>query len=191
MEIVAPEPSALAPSPAAAEAEPEFATASTGALERVIQATDTSRAAERGAVNLRLDFGPAGPLSVHITLREGRVHTLFRSDSPEVRDSLAHAWNHFVQSGENAALPLAEPVMLPLRAAQPAAGTGETTRFGDSPAQGGADGQAGRQAGAPEDQAAFAASRTLRRRTTPAAGPAPAAPTPVRPGPSHRLSAHA
>ena len=48
-----------------------------------------ARPGERSAVNVRLDFGDAGPLNVHITMRDGRVHTMFRCDSPELRDTLA------------------------------------------------------------------------------------------------------
>lgn len=175
MEIVAADPSALTPDMTASQADAEIAAASTSAFDRVLQVVDAARPNERSAVNVRLDFGDAGPLNVHITMRDGRVHTMFRCDSPELRDTLANAWSHFVQKGDTAALPLAEPVMLPLRASASSQDGGRQHENFHQPQS---DGQPGRHAEAREDARAGSQGRPTRRQAaasiiTPAASASP------------------
>lgn len=184
MEIVAADSSALTPDTPAPDAEPEVAAASRGAFDRVMQVADAARPAERSGVNVRLDFGDAGPLNVHIAMRDGRVHTMFRCDSPELRDTLAAAWSNFVKQGEVAALPLAEPVMLPLRASSGSQDGGRQQENFNQPQS---DGQSGRQAGSREDTGASGFGRPLRRQS--AAVSAPTVAPVTRGGSSSHLSA--
>jgi len=97
------------------------------------------------------------------------VHTMFRCDSPELRDTLTNAWNNFVQQSD-AALPLAEPVMLPLRTS-PGHGGQEGGRSPDSFNQAQSDGQSGRHAGAREEASATFGRPSRRATTIAAAAP--------------------
>ena len=168
MEIVA---SDRSPSSAAGagENEPALAAGASRTMEHVMRTAELMRAADRAGVQLRLDFGDSGPLSVQITLRQGRVHTLFRSDSPELRDSIANAWTSFAQRSDGNGVSLAEPVLMPLRAAASASSEGGRAAGGFGQAD--AEGRSGREArsAAGEQQAGFA--RGTRRRAVAATQP--------------------
>ncbi|HEX2101131.1 MAG TPA: hypothetical protein VHF69_10730 [Candidatus Synoicihabitans sp.] len=182
MEIVAPKASTVL-SDASADETATFSAGATRAIEQVLHTAELMRGADRTGVNLRLDFGESGPLSVHITLREGRVHTLFRSDSPELRETLTNAWNQFAQRPEFAAV-LEEPVLLPLRQTNPTAerATGNSLSQHHHP-----DDRSGRQSGSPEETLPRFGERPSRRR---GAATLPAAPiASERSNSSSRLSA--
>jgi hypothetical protein len=132
MENVAPDASSADAAPAGGAVNSAWAPSATRAMERVIQAAELMRATERPSLQLNLDFGDSGPLSVHISLRQGRVHTLFRSDSAELRDTIAQAWNTFSKTVDSS-VALAEPLLLPLRASSSQSETGKFTgHFSDS-----------------------------------------------------------
>jgi hypothetical protein len=167
MEIVA---SDRSPSSAAGagENEPALAAGASRTMEHVMRTAELMRATDRAGVQLRLDFGESGPLSVQITLRHGRVHTLFRSDSPELRDSIASAWTSFAQRSDSNGVSLAEPVLLPLRAAASAHSDGG--RSGGGFGQADTDGRSGREARAAAE--ALSLGRGSRRRAVNVPSPA-------------------
>ncbi len=183
MEFVAHEPAALTES--ADPADPATAAGATRAVEQVLRTADLMRSAERPGLNLRLDFGESGPLNVQITLRDGCVHALFRSDSPEIRDTIAQAWTAYAQRGEIGGLPLAEPVLLPLRA--PANAVAETSRFAGSSGEQSPEGRSERQARTQDEQVPASVMRLTRRRT---AASLPVS-SPVREAAAGHLRVHA
>jgi hypothetical protein len=184
MEFVAPDRSPLTAEVNSAEAPPTFAAGAARTVEQVLHAADLMRASERSGVQLRLDFGESGPLNVQITLRQGRVHTFFRSDSADVRNTLAQAWDSFAHRGDIAVLPLAEPVMLPLRSNLSSA-TGEGGRFSGSFSQSDADSRSGRESRDAREGSPLAAPSARRRSSRPVTS------TPIRESAKGHLSVHA
>ncbi|EIQ00367.1 hypothetical protein OpiT1DRAFT_04910 [Opitutaceae bacterium TAV1] len=143
----APLSSAAVPSsPAAPVIDPARAVHAVEAVQRV---ADTAAAlADSGgkAVSVSLDFGDEGPLTVQVSLREGAVHAVFRSDSHDVRAALTTAWQQYSARSTNAAVTLADPVFLPLHAApSPGSGNaGHPPHYQQGPGlQAQADGQSG------------------------------------------------
>lgn len=83
-------------------------------VERVAEVAErlASRPAEPVAISIQLD--DTHRVDVRVSMREGRVHADFRSDSPEVRAALSHAWEGFARSREGAAQKWADPVFSPI-----------------------------------------------------------------------------
>ncbi len=83
----------------------------------IIHVVDAARKLEAGAIkgmDLRFDFGANERLSVHVELRDGAVHTTFRTDSQLLRESIGTAWRevapaHTVSEGRT--VRLADPVI--------------------------------------------------------------------------------
>ncbi len=65
------------------------------AVEAVVQVVETQAAARlqpAPGVQLHLKLG-GEDIAIRVELREGSVHTQFRTDSPEVRQAIAHEWS--------------------------------------------------------------------------------------------------
>ena len=80
------------------------------AVEAVLTLADQSVATDQRTVRLQFTVG-GEELAVRVELRGERVHTTFRTDSPELRIALAHEWQA-VSAGQNGGRTqrLADPV---------------------------------------------------------------------------------
>ncbi len=110
--------SASAPN-AARVAEPPVATPSASAhavaaIEAAVDAVNHARIAGHSSVELKLTFADSTQLAVRVELRDGTLHTTFRTDSAELRDVLAHEWTAAVPAlaaaSRDHALRVADPV---------------------------------------------------------------------------------
>lgn len=97
---------------------PEAAPVAAPRVQAVVtHVVDAARKLEAGAIkgmDLRFDFGANERLSVHVELRDGAVHTTFRTDSQLLRESIGTAWRevapaHTVSEGRT--VRLVEPVI--------------------------------------------------------------------------------
>jgi hypothetical protein len=59
-------------------------------------------------IELELPVQNGDPVWVRLELRDGTVHTVFRTDSPDLRDALQQAWPQFSQRSQDRGLPLGE-----------------------------------------------------------------------------------
>jgi hypothetical protein len=59
-------------------------------------------------IELELPVQDGAPVWVRLELRNGEVRTVFRTDSPDLRDALQQAWPHFSQRSQDRGLPLGE-----------------------------------------------------------------------------------
>jgi hypothetical protein len=76
-----------------------------------------------GSVQLRLKFG-GEDLSVRVELRDGAVHTDFRTDSPVLREAIAREWQAVAAASPNHLQRFLDPVFSPSSPSTPAdAGT--------------------------------------------------------------------
>ena len=89
-------PTADAPAPAAIGRE----TAPVRAPEAAQLATHAAERMPAGRMNVRVELPDIGPVEVRVALRQGQVHTAFRTDSPEVRAALAAGWDNFAVARE-------------------------------------------------------------------------------------------
>jgi hypothetical protein len=88
-----------------------------------------------GSVQLRLKFG-GEDLSVRVELRDGAVHTDFRTDSPELREALAKEWQAVAASAPGHLQHFLDPVFSPASAsASTDAGTQQHASYRQSPQQ--------------------------------------------------------
>jgi hypothetical protein len=90
---------------------PETTAAAQRAVDAVLTAVDRFSSGERHSVNLNFSVG-GSDLNVRVELRADEVHATFRTDSPELRNALAHEWqaaNGAAESGERT-LRLVTPV---------------------------------------------------------------------------------
>ena len=103
---------------AIASLAPEAAPVAAPRVQSVITyVVDAATKLDAGAVkgmDLRFDFGANERLFVHVELRDGAVHTTFRTDSQLLRDSIGTAWRevapaHTVSEGRS--VRLADPVI--------------------------------------------------------------------------------
>lgn len=68
-------------------------------------------AVERNSVEVRFNYSPTERLSVKVEYRDGVVQTTFRTDSPELRDTIAREWQTQVASAsESRPYRVADPV---------------------------------------------------------------------------------
>lgn len=120
----------LAPSTAVMTAEissggiPRLASEAARMVERVARTAEMIAAQPAEKVQVRIELSDIGVVDVSVALREGVVHTSFRSDSPEVREALAAAWNDFTKGREAARHNWADPVFAKIEPAPVAASTG-------------------------------------------------------------------
>jgi hypothetical protein len=101
------------PSQSAPTAEPTLPHA-VAAVEAALDAVERVRDAGHSSVELKLSFGDDTRLAVRVELRDGAVHTTFRTDSADLRQALANQWRETVPATfaatPNRALRVAEPV---------------------------------------------------------------------------------
>jgi hypothetical protein len=173
--------------PVAATAPADLAreTAAASALQAVREVLDVAErlaSAPRnpGSVQVRLD--DVG-VSVRVECRDGEVRATFVTDSSDLRDHLAAAWQAHAASGEGRSFRLADPVFTT------AAGSSSTASFSGQGQTSGGD--AGRQFTAPTPHApSFAGSGASPRGSSAGAASAPTAGE-VQSAASHRLLAFA
>ena len=79
------------------------------AVEAVLTAADRVGTGEKQAVNLQFSFLDVS-LAVRVELREGAVHTTFRTDSIELRSALAHEWQSVSGQASDRPIKMADPV---------------------------------------------------------------------------------
>ncbi len=84
-------------------------------VEKVIEAAGGLAGTRQGRVTVEVDLEQAGPVSVEVSLRDGRLHAVFRSDSQTMRESLALAWRQHGARPAEAGLSWAEPQIIPSR----------------------------------------------------------------------------
>jgi hypothetical protein len=142
-------------------------------------------------VEFEVNSQPGAQLSVRLEYRGGVVHTTFRTDSADLRDTLSREWQSAMPSvvtGERS-VRLAEPTFTPASASR-----GESQSFdlgGQDPRQPQQDTPQSQGKAASGSEFAFARGTTARR----PAAPAPAADTPaasaLRPDTAQHLHAFA
>jgi hypothetical protein len=77
------------------------------ALQAVVEKTLT-HPGKPMRIELELPVQHGDPVWVRLELRDGTVHTVFRTDSPDLRDALQQAWPQFSQRSQDRGLPLGE-----------------------------------------------------------------------------------
>lgn len=97
------------PLPPAPESAVVTASQAHRAVEAVMTAADRVGAGEKQAVNLQFSFLDVS-LAVRVELREGAVHTTFRTDSTELRSALAHEWQAVSAQASDRPVKMADPV---------------------------------------------------------------------------------
>lgn len=95
--------------PATSESAAVTASQAHRAVEAVMTAVDRVGSGEKQAVNLQFSFQDVS-LAVRVELREGAVHTTFRTDSTELRSALAHEWQAASPQVSDRPIKLADPV---------------------------------------------------------------------------------
>jgi hypothetical protein len=109
-------------SPAAetAPASPTLSSHAAQAVREIRDIADGLWAVDRSSVEVRFNFTETEKLSVRVELKDGAVHTTFRTDSPELRDTLAREWQ--------TQTPTAGSDIRPYRVADPVFGSGSSNR---------------------------------------------------------------
>jgi hypothetical protein len=88
---------------------PEATGTAQRAVEAVLTAADRVGSGEHQTVNLQFSVG-GNDLNVRVELRADQVHATFRTDSPELRNALAHEWQAVNASADSdRSLRLASP----------------------------------------------------------------------------------
>ena len=67
------------------------------------------------SMDLRFNFGSSDKLSVHVELRDGAVHTTFRTDSSTLRETIGTAWREMAPANtisEGRSVRLADPTIV-------------------------------------------------------------------------------
>jgi hypothetical protein len=96
-----------------------------------IEALERRADVQQKSVDLNLSVGNE-KLGLRVELREGSVHTTFRTESAEMNAVLAHEWKSIVQPTGERGLRLAEPVF---NSAVPASGESSFTSLGQGAPQ--------------------------------------------------------
>jgi len=83
-------------------------------IHEVVAMTDDLRSRERSSVEVSFHFKDNARVDVRVAYRDGEVQATFRSDSPELRDTLHREWQLQAGASSSEARPyrLAEPVFL-------------------------------------------------------------------------------
>ncbi len=98
--------------PVAAPAGQNFAERAVETVTSLADAQFSASMQKSGTVQLRLQFG-GEDLSVRVELRDGAVHTDFRTDSPELRTALTQEWQAVAADSPAQTLRYLEPVFSP------------------------------------------------------------------------------
>lgn len=100
------------------------------AVEAALWAAETVGAGRHQAVSMQFSVGNAD-LSLRVELKNGEIHTTFRTDSADLRLDLAHEWQSSNPGSGGGSLRLAEPVFTSSAAAASApAGEGSQQQRG-------------------------------------------------------------
>lgn len=94
-------------------AKPEAATpaAAVQMVREIRDIADGLWAVERNSVEVRFRMGDGEPLSVRVEYKDGVVQTTFRTESPELRDTLAREWQAQISaSADTRPYRVADPV---------------------------------------------------------------------------------
>jgi hypothetical protein len=100
------------------------------AVMTAVDALDNRSANEPARVSLQMQVG-SEQLGLHVEVRDGTVHTTFRTDSPELRSALTQEWQAVVPATGHE-MQVAPPVFLSVPSAGADAGF---TPFGQGPSQ--------------------------------------------------------
>ncbi len=95
--------------PAAEAAGQNLAARAVETVTNLVEAQFSASMQKSGSVQLRLQFG-GEDLRVRVELRDGAVHTDFRTDSPELRTALTREWQAVAASAPEQALRYLDPV---------------------------------------------------------------------------------
>jgi len=98
--------------PVVAPLEKNFAERAVATVTNLVDTQFTASMQKAGSVQLRLKFG-GEDLSVRVELRDGAVHTDFRTDSPELRAALNREWQAVASQSSEALRRFVEPVFSP------------------------------------------------------------------------------
>lgn len=102
------------PTPNAAPPSERLPSAAAALVERVVRTAELATSQPTEQVSVRVDLPDLGLVEVRVALRDGQIQTAFHSNSPEVRESLATAWNGFMNGREGSSHTWAEPTFAPL-----------------------------------------------------------------------------
>ena len=97
---------------AAAPAGQNFAERAVATVTSLAEAQFSASMQRAGSVQLRLKFG-GEDLTVRVELREGVVHTDFRTDSPALREALAKEWQAVTAAAPGHLQRFLDPVFSP------------------------------------------------------------------------------
>jgi hypothetical protein len=92
--------------------EMNFAQRAVATVSNLVDTQFNASMQKSGSVQLRLKFG-GEDLSVRVELRDGAVHTDFRTDSPELRAALHREWQAVATQSTDALRRYADPVFSP------------------------------------------------------------------------------
>jgi hypothetical protein len=138
----------------AAQPMPEIVSSASHAVDSVLAVTENFTSGERNSVNLQ--FSVSGvDLAVRVDLRGDVVHTVFRTDSPELRVALEREWQSVAGEAGDRSQRLADPVFT-------SASSGSSTHSNSSATD--QRGSNARQGQFPQQE--FAGSRAPRRNDT-------------------------
>jgi hypothetical protein len=115
------------------------------AVDAAISAAESLNTGSNQAVNMQFSVGNAD-LSLRVELRNGEIHTTFRTDSADLRLDLAHEWQSSNPGSGSGSVRLAEPVFT-------SSSTPSSMAAGENPSQ-----QRGGQRPSDSPQQAFAGS---------------------------------
>ncbi len=107
-------PIALAGPNSAPPSSERLPSAAAALVERVVRTAELATSQPTEQVSVRVDLPDLGLVEVRVALRDGQIQTAFHSNSPEVRESLATAWNGFMDGREGSSHTWAEPTFAPL-----------------------------------------------------------------------------
>jgi hypothetical protein len=96
--------------PAPSLSPASLATEAVRMVERVNEVADHLAAHPAERVTVRIDLDDSRRVDVHVAMRGGRVHTDFRSDSPEIHAALSAAWDDFSRGDQGSRHRWADPV---------------------------------------------------------------------------------
>ncbi len=105
---------------------PEPVASPRAAVDAALNAAESATTSSN-SVSLRFQVGDAD-LSLHVELRNGEVHTTFRTDSADLRSDLADAWQSSAPGAGSPGITLASPVITSATTLDAGAGEGGHAR---------------------------------------------------------------
>ncbi|HVS53702.1 MAG TPA: hypothetical protein VHD62_15205 [Opitutaceae bacterium] len=102
-------PERVTPTQDAAPSSADSTPAAQRAVETVLSLAERFASTDRHTVNLHFSIG-GSDLQVRVEMRADEVRTAFRTESPELRDALAHEWQAIDSQAGDRAIRFADPV---------------------------------------------------------------------------------